>query len=631
MALASMCGICGSTSDPDRVAVSAMCRALRHRGPDDEGTYLSPTGDVALGARRLSIIDLEDGHQPRPNEDETIWTAFNGEIYNHPTFRERLKGRGHVLRGSSDTEILSHLYEDYGEDLVHVVEGMFALAIWDSRRERLLLVRDRFGEKPLFYAKQGNGLVFASELTALVEGLGATPDIDAASLDAYFVLGYVPGDSGSILEGVCQLPPGHLLTWDRGSEKIEERRYWSPPASVTELKESPRELVAEAGRLLERSIQGRLLADVPLGVFLSGGVDSTLIAAIAAQQSSSRLKTFTVGYEGGDGAHDERTASREMAKLIGSEHRDIVLGSDEAAARIPALLSALDQPLADAAVVPLHSVAEFARTEVTVAIGGEGADELFGGYPRYAWLGRAPQGVSWNGRVSAISGRIPRASSTSSRIRRALDLAVPRPVAERHLDWVTAGRRHERHGLYGPRLLGALDQDRVLADLQRDLEESHSYSMSGSLMRLDQLHWLPDDVLVKADRAGMLASLELRTPYLQRELAEFATSVAPSTHLSGGGKQLLRLLLGQLLPDAPRRRKVAFSPPISDWLRGALGPLMEDQIVRGMLYAEGWVRGDVASRLLSEHRRGQADRSHILWPLLAAGLWLDRFRGVDAG
>ncbi len=446
---------------------------------------------------------------------------------------------------------------------------MFALAIWDSRRERLLLARDRFGEKPLFYARRGDGLVFASELTALVQGLGSTPDVDPAALDAFFVLGYVPGASGSILEGIRQVRPGHLLTWDRGSRQIEERLYWSPPAPVTELKESPRELAAEAGRLLERSIRGRLLADVPLGVFLSGGVDSTVIATIAAQQSSQPLKTFTVGYEGGDGAHDERKASREMAALLGSEHRDIAMSKGEAAARVPALLSTLDQPLADSAVVPLHSVAEFAKEEVTVAIGGEGADELFGGYPRYTWLSHAPRGDNLSRLVNAeIRRRVPRATSASPRILRALDLAVPRPLAERHLDWVTAGRRHVRSELYGPQLLGALERDHVLADLERDFKGSRSYSVSGSLMRLDQLHWLPDDVLVKADRAGMLASLELRTPYLQRELAEFATSVAPSTHLAGGGKQLLRLLLSQLVPDAPRRRKVAFLPPIAEWLRG---------------------------------------------------------------
>lgn len=608
-----------------------MCQALRHRGPDEEGTYLSPTGDVALGARRLSIIDLKDGSQPRSNEDGSITAVFNGEIYNAPSFRPRLKGRGHVLRGLSDTEILPHLYEDYAEDLVHVVEGMFAIAIWDSRRERLLLARDRFGEKPLFYARQGDGLVFASELTALVRGLDSTPDIDPSALDAYFVLGYVPGSSGSILEGIRQVPPGHLLVWDRASGQIEERLYWSPPAPVTELNESPRELAAEAGRLLERSIQGRLLADVPLGVFLSGGVDSTVIAAIAAQQSSQPLKTFTVGYQGGDSAHDERTASREMADLIASDHRDIAMSTNEAAARVPILLSALDQPLGDPAVVPLHSVAEFARNEVTVAIGGEGADELFGGYPRYMWLSRAPQGWSRNGHLGhAVNNRLPRAKSTSKRIWRALELAVPRPTAERHLDWVTAGRRHARRDLYGPRLLSlALDREQVLATLERDFKGSRSYSVPGSLMRLDQLHWLPDDVLVKADRAGMLASLELRTPYLQRELAEFATSVAPSTHLSGGGKQLLRILLSQLLPNAPRRRKAAFLPPVAEWLRGPLGPLMEDQVARGSLYSEGWMRGEVVRRLQDEHKRGLVDHSHILWPLLAAGLWLDRFRGVE--
>jgi asparagine synthase (glutamine-hydrolysing) len=608
-----------------------MCAALRHRGPDDEGTYLSPSGDVALGARRLSIIDLDGGHQPRANEDGTVWTAFNGEIYNAPTVRPRLEARGHVLRGHSDTEILPHLYEDYGEEMVQVLEGMFAFAIWDQRRERLLLARDRFGEKPLFYAERSGGLVFASELTALVAGLGSKPEVSEAALDAFFVLGYVPGGCGTILEGVRQLPPGHLLSWDRRSGRIEERRYWSPPAPVTELDESPRELAAEAGRLLERSIDGRLLADVPLGVFLSGGIDSTVIAAIAARRSSRPLKTFTVGYEGIGGEHDERAAAREMATQIGSEHRDFAMSAAEAGARVPALLAALDQPLADAAVVPLHSVAEFARGEVTVAIGGEGADELFGGYPRYGWLGRAPRSRERDDLLTRLGNRIPPASSNSRRARRALDLAVPRPVPERHLDWVSAGRRHERAGLYGPRLRGASGRDRVLEDLRRDFAESRSYSVTGSLMRLDQLHWLPDDVLVKADRAGMLASLELRTPYLQRELAEFATSVAPSTHLAGGGKRLLRLLLAELLPAAPTRRKAPFLPPTAEWLRGPLAPLMEQQVSRGSLYAEGWVRADVSRSLLDEHRRGRADHSNVLWPLLAAGLWLDRYRGIEAG
>ncbi len=624
-----MCGICGSTSDPGGLAVAAMCGALRHRGPDDEGTYLSPAGDLALAARRLAVIDVENGQQPRSNEDGTVWTVFNGEIYNHPALAERLARRGHRLRGRSDTELLPHLYEDYGDDLVQAIEGMFAFVIWDARRQRLLLARDRFGEKPLFYAKQGSGLVFASELTALVRGLGSTPDVNPAALDAYFVLGYVPGRAGSILQGIRQLPPGGLLTWERASGRIEQRRYWAPPPPVAARSEAPRELAAEAGRLLERSIRGRLLADVPLGVLLSGGIDSTLIAAIAARHVDGPLKTFTIGYGEGGGPHDERAASRRVALLLGSEHREVVLGAEQAAAQVPGLLGALDQPLADPAVVPLHRVAQLAGEEVTVAIAGEGADELFGGYPRYGWLGRAPRDWPWNGWAgAALRGLIPPPRPDSSRGRRAADLLVPRPLVERHLDWVTGGRRWARADLYGPRLRREAGQDRVLDALRGEVGEAAGGSAASSSMRLDQLGWLPDDVLVKADRAGMLASLELRTPYLYRELAEFAASVAPATHLGGGGKQLLRLLLTQELPAAPRRRKVAFLPPVASWLRGPLGSVMEDQIACGSLYGEGWMRPEVARRLLAEHRCGAADHGNLLWPLLAAGIWLDRLRGV---
>jgi asparagine synthase (glutamine-hydrolysing) len=605
-----------------------MCQALRHRGPDDRGTYLSPGGGVALAARRLAVVDVENGQQPRSNEDGTVWTVFNGEIYNHPAIGEQLATRGHLLRGRSDTEVLPHLYEDYGDGLVHAIEGMFAFAIWDSERQRLLLARDRFGEKPLFYTRRGTGLVFASELTALVRGLGSTPDINPAALDAYFVLGYVPGRSGSILKGIQQLPPGHVLTWERASGKIEQRPYWRPPAPVSVRKEPPRELAAEAGRLLERSIRGRLRADVPLGVFLSGGIDSTLIAALVARHTAGGLKTFTVGYGDDDASHDERPAARRVASLLDSDHREVVLDAKEAAVLAPSLLAALDQPLADAAVVPLHCVAKLAGEEVVVAIAGEGADELFGGYPRYGWLGRAPRVPALSGRgAAAIQALIAPPRPNRSRRRRALDLLVPRPLAERHLDWVTGGRRWLRPDLYGPRLRREGCRDQVLAGLRGDIDGARS-SVPGSLMHLDQLDWLPDDVLVKADRAGMLASLELRTPYLQRELAEFAASVDPAIHLGGGGKVLLRLLLAQQLPEAPQRRKVAFLPPVASWLRGPLGSVMADQIALGSLYREGWIRPGAAGRLLAEHRGGAADHSNVLWPLLAAGLWLDRLRRV---
>lgn len=627
-----MCGICGSTSDPNGLAVAAMCGSMRHRGPDEESFHRCPDGEVALGVRRLSVIDLEDGRQPRRNEDGSVWVAFNGEIYNHPQIREQLLRDGHALRGHCDTEVLPHLYEDHGEGLVHVLDGMFALAIWDARRGRLLLARDRFGEKPLFYARQSGGLTFASELTALRAGLASTPEVATAAFDACFVLGYVPRANGSILEGVEQLPPAHLLTWERDSGRVERRAYWTPPRPRPEPRESPRELAAETARLLRRSMTGRLRADVPLGVFLSGGIDSTLAAALAAEQTSGRLKTFTVGYEGAGGGFDERAAARRMAALIDSEHRDVVVAERELAAGVSGLLGGLDQPLADAAVVPLHWVSRFAGDEVRVAIGGEGADELFGGYPRYGWLDRAPASWPWangNGALAAASNG--RAWPSGSRRWRALDLLRPRPPAARQLDWVSAGRAQERRRLYGPRLQPQLERTTVLADLGAELDAARCSSVAASLMRLDQLNWLPDDVLVKADRGAMLASLELRTPYLDRGLAEFAAGVGPRVHLGGGGKRLLRLLLAELLPAAPQsRRKVAFLPPVAAWLRGPLGATMERQVAAGSLYAEGWIRPEAAARLLDEHRRGRADRSAVLWPLLALGLWLDRFRGEGA-
>ncbi len=503
---------------------------------------------------------------------------------------------------------------------------MFAFAIWDERRGRLLLARDRFGEKPLFYARDHHRLVFASEVTALTKGLRSRPDVAPAALDAFFVFGYVPGP-GSILDGIRQLEPGHLLTWEHSTRRLDARPYWRPPVREIATREPVDELAAEAGRLLERSIRGRLLADVPLGVFLSGGVDSTLIAALAARQSSKAVKTFTVGYD--TGAEDERAEARRIAALIGTDHRDLVLTGADAADRVPRLLAGLDQPLADQAIVPLHAVAEFAKREVTVAIGGEGADELFGGYPRYGWLQRAP---SWPGWIQGSLPRTPQPTADarlSGRFRRALALAVPRPLLERHVDWVTAGRRGLRAPLYGPRLLERLDSNRVLADLATLYEGGTAASVAKTLMRLDQLHWLPDDVLTKADRAGMLVSLEIRTPYLHRELAEFASTLPAQMQIAHGGKRLLRRLLKGLVPSAPQRRKVPFLPPAAEWLRGPMRPLLRAQLDRGALYEEGWFERDQARHLSREHAEGRGDWSHVLWPLLAAGLWLDRYRGLE--
>ncbi len=622
-----MCGICGHTADPEAAAVRAMNAAMVPRGPDDEGHWTDAAAAVSIGARRLSVIDVEGGHQPLSNEDGTVWAALNGEIYNHPRLQQLLRERGHTLRSGTDTEVLVHLYEEYGTDLVHALEGMFAFAIWDAKARRLVVARDRFGEKPLFYAPAGDGVAFASELTALAAGAELGTELDPVAVHEYFVFGYVPGQR-SIVSGVRQLPPGHMFVWEPGGE-LAERRYWAPPAAAVEAAESVPDLVGELERLLSASVRSRLVADVPLGVFLSGGVDSTLIAALAARESSAPVKTFTVGYDVGD--VDESEAARETAREIGSEHHELVLAVDEIAARVPGVLRALDQPQADQSLPAFQAIAGFARESVTVAVGGEGADELFGGYPRYRWLARAE---ALHGAVpAALAGpaaRLLEAGLPEGRLGRLADVARPRPSTERHLDWIAGERLAMGGTLYGPRLQGAAS----LADLAAGLDglaDADGLSVAGRYMLLDQLHWLPGDVLAKADRASMQVSLEVRTPYLNHELAEFAATIPPDLHTGGGGKALLRVLLAQLLPKSSMKRpKTAFRVPAADWVRGPLAPVLSDLIDAGHVCEEGWIDRAAARRALDEHLAG-ADNSAALWPILSFGLWLDRLRGRDAG
>jgi asparagine synthase (glutamine-hydrolysing) len=621
-----VCGISGSTYDPTRRQIARMNAAMVWRGPDDEGSYTDHSTGLSLGARRLSIIDVNGGHQPVSSEDGMVWAVLNGEIYNHPALRTMLCGRGHRFASRVDTEVLVHLYEEYGRSMVHALDGMYAFALWDSEREELLLARDRFGEKPLFYADLGGELLFASELDALLSATNHEPELDPASIDAFFVFGYVPGPA-SILRGVKQLPPGHVLRWERRSRRIEVEPYWAPViAPAPGAHETFGELVAECGRLLERSVLSRLVSDVPLGVFLSGGLDSTLIAAVAARASQKPIKTFTVGYD--IGGVNETAPARRTAERLGTEHYELILTQEQLLSRVPALLACMDQPIADQALVSLHAIAEHARGEVTVAIGGEGADELFGGYPRYRWIWRSQQlGRSLPSPLAAGLARLA-ASAPHPRAARVADVLRPGEALARQLDWVTAGRLELRDHLYGPALRGGMPQECFVGDLAKCLNGASGGPVLRQLMVLDQLHWLPDDVLVKADRAGMRVSLEVRTPFLNRELAEFAGTVPERTHVRGGGKALLRALLAQLAPElAWRRPKTAFRVPAADWLRGPLAPLVERQLANGSLFTEGWFDRREAATLVAEHSAGTRDRSSAIWPLLALGLWLDRIRG----
>jgi asparagine synthase (glutamine-hydrolysing) len=612
-----MCGIAGSTARDAEASVRAMCVALRHRGPDDEGIHVDAGVHTAIGATRLAIVDVAGGHQPLGNEDGTVWAVLNGEIYNHPSLRTHLLRGGHLLRTRTDTEVLVHLYEDYGDELVHALEGMYAFAIWDSRRRRLLLGRDRFGEKPLFYTERGGALRFASELTALRRGTPGSWELDPAAVDDAFVHGYVRNPA-TIVAGAVQLPPAHTLVWERGQATL--RRYWDLPATPVSGGIGVVEAVREVERQLGDSVRSRLLSDVPVGVLLSGGLDSTLVTALAVREwhgGGSGVPTFTVGYD--TGSVDEVLAARRTAAALGTEHHEVRLSSGDVADRLGRVLRGLDQPVADPALVALQAVCESARQRVTVALGGEGADELFAGYPRYRWLAR------WAATGDRLPASLRPAAASAARAlpgrgRRLADLLSGATLDDVNRDWMTQRRAAARPAVYGGRLRRDLEAPGAPAPVAADRDPN---AVAAALMRLDRHTWLPDDVLAKADRAAMMVSLELRTPYLHRGLAELAAAVSPAVHQADGGKALLRAVLRRVAPALPARRKRAFGVPVAEWLRGPLQPMLAAQVEGGTLYAEGWFDRDAVRRLAAEHTAGTRDHSAVLWPLLILGGWLD--------
>jgi asparagine synthase (glutamine-hydrolysing) len=594
-----------------------MADKLVHRGPDDGDVHVDARHGIAIGARRLSIIDVEGGHQPLSNEDGTVWAALNGEIYNYRGLREDLLGRGHRLATRCDTEVLVHLYEDFGAQLVHALEGMFAFVIWDSRREEILLARDRFGEKPLFYDTTGGELSFASELSAL-RSVGGRGEIDPLAMHGLLALGYVPGPH-SMYERVRQLPAAHVLRWPLAERQALVTKYWELPESAAAPDAPLDDLVDEAEDLLERSVRSRLIADVPVGVLLSGGLDSTLVAALA-RRTTSDLKTFTVAYD--TGGVNEDVPARATAALLESDHHELRLTSAWVGEHVPALLSTIDQPIADPAFVALAAISQLAREHVKVAVGGEGADELFFGYPRYRWLARAERiGDLVPAAGARAAARIAGRAGGAGRSRRITEVLEPASPLHRNLGWITDGLIARHPGFYGPRLQEHVDGGELRALVGDRWDGGGGTSLAAS--RLDQRMYLCDDILQKADRASMSTSLEMRTPYLDRTLAEFSATVAPEIHMGNGGKQLLRRVLRRVLPAAGSgRRKTAFQVPLADWLRGPLAASVDEHLLEGRLVRDGWIQRDAAIDLIGQ--LGGADgAARELWPLLCAGAWLD--------
>ena len=611
-----MCGICGIASpagspDPDRLAT--MSAALVHRGPDSAGEHLE--GPVALAARRLSIIDLAHGDQPIANEDGTCVVVQNGEIYNSPDLRRELERAGHRFRTHCDTETLVHLYEEHGLDFARRLRGMFAVAIWDGRRRRLVLARDRFGIKPLYYRHAGGELAFASELRALPRG-----EIDLDALEAFLAFNSIPAPY-SIFRDTRKLPAGHLLVWEEDGHVAIDRYARPAPEAAENLRGADEaELAEELRARLRDSVRAHLLSDVPVGVLLSGGVDSAALAALAAQESGEPVHTFTIGFA--ERSFDERADARRVAERYGTDHHELLVRPDPALL-LPALAEAFDEPFADSSALPTYLVSELAARHVKVALSGEGGDELFGGYYTYAADLLADRLAPLARLARPVVERLPTSTSKASfdykakRFVRAAHL----PPLERHHGWKEIFSPEARAELTG-RTAGfdpeSLDRARFA--------ETGGQELLTRLQDVDLGGYLADDLLVKTDRASMAHSLEARVPFLDPVVTNLALALPARHKIRGLSKKvLLRKAVAPLLPrEVVHGRKRGFSIPAAAWLRGELEPFARETLSADTLRRQGFFRPETVARLVDEHVAGVEDRSRQLWGLLAFTLWYER-------
>jgi asparagine synthase (glutamine-hydrolysing) len=600
-----------------------MTQALAYRGPDDQGIYES--AGIRFGVRRLSIIDVPGGHQPIANEDGTVIVAFNGEIYNHQALRARLEGQGHRFRTRSDTEVLVHLYEEYGDASVHLLQGMFAFALWDVKRRRLFLARDRLGIKPLYYAATHDGLVFASEAKALFEHPDIQPEIALDVLDLYLSLRYVPGPN-TLFRGVKKLLPGHVLIHESGRTEI--RRYWELVLGDVQPAVNLDEAVEEFNGLLRDAVRAHLISDVPIGALLSGGLDSSAIAALAGQATGRPVTTFTVGFDL-PGAHNELVEARATARYLGTDHHELVIKPD-AVALLPKLAWHLDEPVADPAALPTYLICRFARESVPVVLTGEGGDELLAGYPRYVWFARARRLQRALPRWLREDVLLPlgRLAPMGARYHRALDnLLGERDDAARHLHWVAGLDPALLPALLSPDVRAAVRPGRVAELLEPYFCGGESGAIVQQLMALDVHTWLVDDVLHKMDRMSMAASVEARVPFLDHRLVEFVASLPLRVKLANlGTKTLLKRAMAPLLPAATiQRRKHAFQIPLDQWVWGPLAGFVRDVLLDRQARQRGWFDPKSVASLLAPHRNGRSADGQSVWTLLCLELWAREF------
>jgi asparagine synthase (glutamine-hydrolysing) len=621
-----MCGIAGKFNfDPsrpvDRERVAAMTTVVSHRGPDADGFYFGDT--VGLGHRRLSIIDLSTGDQPLTNEDRTIWVVFNGEIYNFADVRQELEQFGHRFRTHTDTEVIVHAYEQWGDAAVERFRGMFAFALWDEPKRRLLLVRDRIGVKPLYYSINREGVTFGSEIKSLLEDPDVPRDWNPEAIDAYLTLCYIPAPR-TIYHNIWKLPAGHLLVAENGRTSV--RRYWDLTFTGDGDASREQEYLDRLDALVSESVRLRLLSDVPLGAFLSGGIDSSLVVAAMVDSCANRVVTTSVGFE--EHAFNELEAARTVSQHLGTEAHEKIVKPD-IVDLLPKLAWHLDEPFADSSAVPTYYVSQAAREHVTVALSGDGGDELWAGYTRHRveqWELSAREWVGGAGAraLGRLAGRMP-LSIKGVRSLRHLGMPADEAYAQKHAyglfdSWI-------RSSLYSRDFAHTVRDADPLADFRLAYHACESSDPLDRALYVDVKTYLVDDIMTKVDKMSMAVSLESREPLLDHKLLEFAAGIPSSLKLKNGrSKYLLRRLLERRIPKSiVDRPKHGFEAPIGRWLRGPLAPMVHELLTDGRLRDRGIFDDRTVARLWCEHRDGTADHRHRLWSLVMLELWFRQF------
>lgn len=609
---------------PPGALLTAMNETLRHRGPDGSGCYLGST--VGLAMRRLSIIDLETGEQPIANEDGSVWVVFNGEIYNFRALRQQLERKGHVFQTATDTEVIVHAYEEYGVDCVEHFNGMFAFALWDESRRRLLVARDRLGIKPLYYYLSADLLVFGSELKAVIRHPAVPREIDFGALNQFLTIEYIPAPR-TIFRDVQKLPPGHRLVVEDDNARVEP--YWRIPHAPIEASEA--ECVERLRELIREAVEMRMVADVPLGAFLSGGIDSSTIVAFMSEASTQPVRTISIGFD--DATYNELPYARMVAEHFGTNHYEEILQSDIAGMAVR-LVQHLDEPFGDFSIFPTYLVSEVARKFVKVALSGDGGDEIFAGYDTYVAQGVAARYERWmpgmlrRRTLPWIMNMVPPQPAKKGIVNKAKRFVegAALPPELQHTRWMMFMSEEERRALYRPRVSQAayaLNGSSPEALMEAYFEEAAVYDPLAQQQYVDVKTYLVDDILTKVDRMSMAVSLEARVPLLDHRIVEFAMNLPPQMKLQGGTtKVLLRKAVGDMLP-APvlNKPKEGFSIPLKHWLREDLQPLMTDLLAPDTVRRRGYFEPATVSRWVDEHLARGANHSHRLWTLMVFELW----------